>query len=267
MVAEHGGLSVARNVGLLESRNDVVAYLDADAYPTPQWPYHLALGFDEPQVVGTGGPNFGPTNDGATAAAVAMAPGGPVHVLLSDDRAEHLPGCNMAFRRTALMDAGGFDPVFETAGDDVDLCWRLLDRGGLLAFCAGAAVWHHRRSSVSGYLRQQRGYGRSEALVEARHPERFTALGSARWAGSIYGGPCRRLLSQRIYRGPFGTAPFQSLHGRPGHTVEITTQVGSVVATVLVAATMFSLSVTGAFAQQVAVSQVCLLYTSDAADE
>jgi len=133
------------------------------------------------------------------------------------------------------MDAGGFDPVFETAGDDVDLCWRLLDRGGLLAFCAGAAVWHHRRSSVSGYLRQQRGYGRSEALVEARHPERFTALGSARWAGSIYGGPCRRLLSQRIYRGPFGTAPFQSLHGRPGHTVEITTQVGSVVATVLVA--------------------------------
>jgi GT2 family glycosyltransferase len=233
--AVHGGLSSARNIGLQEARNDVVAYLDADAYPTPQWLYHLALGFDEPQVVGVGGPNFGPTADGATAAAISLSPGGPVHVLVSDDRAEHLPGCNMAFRRSVLVDAGGFDPVFETAGDDVDLCWRLLDRGGLLAFHAGAMVWHHRRSSVRGYLRQQRGYGRSEALVEARHPERFTALGSARWAGSIYGGPCRRLLGQRIYRGPLGTAPFQSLHGRPDHAVEIATQVGSVAATALVA--------------------------------
>ena len=30
------------------------------------------------------------------------APGGPVHVLITDEIAEHLPGCNMAIRKSAL---------------------------------------------------------------------------------------------------------------------------------------------------------------------
>ena len=45
--------------------------------------------------------------------------------MLSDDLAEHVPGCNMAFRRAAIEAVGGFDPQFRIAGDDVDVCWRL----------------------------------------------------------------------------------------------------------------------------------------------
>ncbi len=60
---------------------------------------------------------------------VAVSPGGPTHVLLNDEVAEHIPGCNMAFRREALEEIGGFEPIFAAAGDDVDLCWRLQNRG------------------------------------------------------------------------------------------------------------------------------------------
>ena len=38
------------------------------------------------------------------------APGGPVHVLISEREAEHIPGCNMAFRREALLAVGGLRP-------------------------------------------------------------------------------------------------------------------------------------------------------------
>ena len=44
-----------------------------------------------------------------------------MHVLESDQVAEHIPGCNMAFRRSALQAIGGFDVRFRAAGDDVEV--------------------------------------------------------------------------------------------------------------------------------------------------
>lgn len=232
----HGGLATARNEGYRVANGDLVAYLDSDAYPAPEWPYYLALGLDGPSVAGTGGPNLPPPTDPPGAHQVAQAPGGPVHVLVSDDRAEHVPGCNMAFWKEALVRVGGFDPVFVAAGDDVDLCWRLLDSGLELGFHPAAYVWHHRRPGIRPYLRQQRGYGRSEALLEARHPDRFTASGTARWRGRIYGqgtSPHR----QRVYRGLYGSAAFQSVYRSPGHGWDLAHQLGVPAAIVALATT------------------------------
>jgi glycosyltransferase involved in cell wall biosynthesis len=227
----HAGLSVARNAGFRVASGTLVAYLDADAYPSPEWPYYLALGLDAPTLAGVGGPNVPPASDGAGADLVAHAPGGPVHVLTADDRAEHIPGCNMAFRKDVLADLGGFDPIFTAAGDDVDLCWRVLDSGAEIGFHPAALVWHHRRPSLRAYLRQQRGYGRSEALVQARHPHRYNAAGSARWSGRIYNPVAPAASGRMVYRGRFGTAPFQSAHPRSGHRLDLAHQVGVPLAT------------------------------------
>src|SRR5204863_5480332 len=146
----------------------------------------------------------------------AHAPGGPIHVLTSDTDAEHLPGCNLAVRRVQLEEIGGFDPEFTTAGDDVDICWRLDGRGWKLGFNPAAAVFHHRRNSIRAYWRQQRGYGRAEALLERKWPEKYNVTGHVSWGGRLYTGirsdtPIRRW---RVYHGIWGTAPFQSLYER-----------------------------------------------------
>ena len=52
-----------------------------------------------------------------------------MHVMFTHRDAEHIPGCNCSFRKDQLKAVGGFDPRFRTAGDDVDVCWRLLERG------------------------------------------------------------------------------------------------------------------------------------------
>ena len=211
---ENRGLSAARNTGLAAATGDVVAYTDDDARPDPDWLTLLALTFRTTDHAGVGGPNLPPAGDGAIADCVANAPGGPVHVLLSDREAEHIPGCNMAFRKECLEEVGGFDPRFRTAGDDVDLCWRLQERGWTLGFNPAAVVWHHRRNSLRMYWRQQRGYGRAEALLERKWPERYNAPGHLAWSGRLYGRgvnlpPPRRW---RVYYGTWGSSPFQQLY-------------------------------------------------------
>ena len=185
---DNWGLSSARNTGWQAATGRIVAYIDDDAHPDPHWLTYLAHTFAHTDHAAVGGPNLAPPDDGLVADSVAQAPGGPTHILLSDDEAEHIPGCNMSFRREVLEAVGGFDDRFRVAGDDVDICWSIRQRGWTIGFSPAAFVWHRRRASIATYWRQQRGYGGAEALLEEKWPERYNTFGHVNWTGRIYGG-------------------------------------------------------------------------------
>src|SRR5262249_41430743 len=122
------------------------------------------------------------------------------------------------FLKTALLSVGGFDSQFRVAGDDVDICWRLQEKGWSLGFHHGAMVMHHRRNSIRAYWRQQKGYGKAEALLERKWPQKYNGVGHLTWAGRLYSkGLSRYLLARRgrVYQGTWGSAPFQSLDESP----------------------------------------------------
>ncbi len=209
------GLSVARNVGAEAATGEIVAYTDSDCVVDPDWLTYLVARVEVARLHACGGPNFPPHEDNMVAAAVAVSPGGPTHVLLSDDTAEHIAGCNMAFRRETLLKLSGFDPVFRAAGDDIDICWRFQDAGYTIGFAPAAMVWHFRRNTIDAYVGQQKGYGKAEALVYSKHPFRFNLFGQAKWLGRIYGDLSTALLLSRrplIYSGVFGRGLFQTLY-------------------------------------------------------
>jgi len=211
------GLSVARNNGMNAGTGSIIAYTDSDCMPDEDWLYHLVQTLLRTQFAAVGGPNISPPAADWIQAAVAAAPGSPSHVLLSDVEAEHVPGCNMAYHRWALEMINGFDAVYRKAGDDVDLCWRLMQRGHRVAFSPSAVVWHHRRFTVDAYFSQQKGYGEAEALLRFKHLNFFDDSGSARWKGTIYGAPLVDDFFDDpiIYHGEFAMGFFQSIYRRP----------------------------------------------------
>jgi glycosyltransferase involved in cell wall biosynthesis len=208
------GLSVARNTGIAAATGEIIAFTDSDCRADEDWLYYLVGDLLSSEFAGIGGPNLLPPEDSPVAAAVMASPGGPAHVMLTDRQAEHIPGCNMAFFRWALAEIGGFDPIFQRAGDDVDVCWRLQQAGYRLGFSPSAFVWHFRRSTVGDYLKQQHGYGEAEALLVRKHPDYFNSFGGGIWRGRIYTHSKFGVLLRRpiIYRGLFGSAGYQALY-------------------------------------------------------
>jgi glycosyltransferase involved in cell wall biosynthesis len=208
------GLSAARNTGIQAATGEIVAFTDSDCRADEDWLYYVVGDLLKTDASAIGGHNFPPPEDSPVAGCVAVSPGGPAHVMLDDHNAEHIPGCNMAFWKWALDEIHGFDPQFRAAGDDVDVCWRLLQRGRRIAFSHSGFVWHYRRSTIQAYLKQQRGYGVAESLLRRKHPEYFNSLGGMRWRGRIYSpskiaGFFGKFV---IYHGMFGSALFQTLY-------------------------------------------------------
>src|SRR4029079_12047466 len=72
-----------------------------------------------------------------------------------------------------------------------------------------------RRNSLAMYWRQQKGYGKADALLEEKWPERYNAFGHLAWGGRLYGRGFALPIPfgrARIYGGVWGTAAYQRLY-------------------------------------------------------
>jgi len=87
----------------------------------------------------------------------------------------YLPSCNLLVRREAFLEAGGFREGMHV-GEDVDLTWRLRDRGLRLVYAPRGWVYHEHRNRLGAFLRRRFEYGTSEALLQGHHPSRRKKL-------------------------------------------------------------------------------------------
>lgn len=145
-------LSVSRNVGICMAQGDIVAFIDDDAIPEPEWLTQLAEPYADPMVGGAGGLVFNHTGydyqyqycvvDRFGNADLSM-PGPTPHLSFpKSDKFPHLLGCNSSFRRSALLEVGGFDEEYEYFLDETDVCLRIVDAGYIIGQLPCAYVHH-----------------------------------------------------------------------------------------------------------------------------
>ncbi|MEO7572236.1 MAG: glycosyltransferase family 2 protein [Acidimicrobiales bacterium] len=182
--AERPGEPYARNVGAYAAESDRIAFCDADDEVGPGWVEAMAAGLA--------------SSDYVTGPVDTVLLNEPWQVAMRSDLQRDRPattyggvafahGCNMGFRRAALLGLGGFDETF-LIGCDVEIGVRAWRQKMQLDWLPDAQVHYRLRASQSEAYRQARAYGRSRARIRTlladqvnAGAERRTAIRRAGW--------------------------------------------------------------------------------------
>ncbi len=172
MLAEYGdrvrvlrcpeaNLSQSRNIGLLAACGDIVAYIDDDAVPCRRWLESFVQIFGDNQVDATGGVVYivhprTPITQHRLGITSSLAEQVNVRHSLVESivppgkgrRWSMRPmGTNMAFRRMALLDVGGFDEFYVYVAEETDIAMRMENAGYIVHPIKEAPVYHVPASS------------------------------------------------------------------------------------------------------------------------
>jgi cellulose synthase/poly-beta-1,6-N-acetylglucosamine synthase-like glycosyltransferase len=153
------GIGAARNFGTAKAEYDVVCFVDSDCVVPFDHFRKISSYFDaHPMVDGVGGPVLPYVYDGINDwslfieeiyAEACDFPRKEVTIGPREEVWTHtLKGPNMSFRKSALVSVSGFEE--RMPGEDIEICWRLVENGSVLRFLPDLEVFLH----IPGDLRK-----------------------------------------------------------------------------------------------------------------
>lgn len=202
--SERNGTVTAYNRGLQEARGEIVAFVDDDAVPVPDWLERIERTFaaDE-RIAAVGGKDIisGEADDGGVGARLGALRGqiavGRIqwfgrmisnHHLGSGSPqdVDVLKGVNMSFRRSAVS-AFGFDERIWGDGaqvhSELSICLPLRRQGLRVIYDPGIVVMHHPAPRLAGAKREEMS---AQAVRNSAHNEALALID--------YFGPGRGLI-------------------------------------------------------------------------
>ncbi|MFN7709499.1 MAG: glycosyltransferase [Holosporales bacterium] len=163
---DEANLSVSRNIGVQHASGDIVCFTDDDGVPEPDWIDQLVPAYlDNPKVAAVGGWVRNHTGVAYQTKCIVSRRDSSSENMIEDpaiigDAKPHsdafpaLIGVNSSFRKSALMEVGGFDEVYAYFLDETDVIARLVDAGYLIKIIPEAEVHHKYAPS---HIRQENG--------------------------------------------------------------------------------------------------------------
>jgi cellulose synthase/poly-beta-1,6-N-acetylglucosamine synthase-like glycosyltransferase len=153
--SDQKGFSPKRNLGVRESRYDLIAFIDADCIVPSDWLKKMLNQIEGEDVAAVASNAYPPPDSPFWGKHVACL-GRPVGGALGFDsyfvRLERginvVATANALFKKEALSSVGGFDERkrFSAGGEDFDISQRLIKAGYVLEFEPDAFVYHKTRN-------------------------------------------------------------------------------------------------------------------------
>jgi glycosyltransferase involved in cell wall biosynthesis len=156
---EHKGPASARNLGIKNSKGEIVAFIDDDCIADENWLENISMCFNE-DVAGVEG-----------------------RIITTSDKTpfshyvENLYGgfyltANVAYKKETLLEVGLFDETYPyPAAEDFDLAFKILERGHKISFCENVIVTHPPvKESLKEYYKTRRYWFSAIKLYE-KHPD------------------------------------------------------------------------------------------------
>jgi mycofactocin glycosyltransferase len=180
------GPAAARNTGLAACKTGFVAFLDSDVVPRRGWLEALLGHFCDPtvalvapRIVGLAQTDHLVARYEAVRSSLDL--GQREAPVIPYSSVSYVPSAAIICRTSTLRDIGGFDETLRS-GEDVDLCWRLVEAGARLRYEPIAQVAHDHRTELRGWIARKAFYGGSAAPLSVRHPDKIAPLMISGWA-------------------------------------------------------------------------------------
>jgi len=175
------GVSESRNIGLNAAKGNFIAFVDSDCVVPHNWLVKLVEYLGHPDIAGVSS-HHEPKIDGplrehllrmrsiqfsgdATKQIVVNKPQVPIEV-------DAIPTNSSIFKKDIIFEVGGFDKEL-TSGEDIDLCWRIVDRGYKLLLVPDSYISHRLKGSLKGFAKKQYWYGQGIPYLFMKHFKRM----------------------------------------------------------------------------------------------
>ncbi len=158
----HAGPAAARNYGAAHAKGSFLAFTDDDCVPAPSWLQSLATCFLSCSDCALGGRTINELANNPYSTASQLVTDYLYACWNSDpDNATFFTSNNFALPAKSFHDVRGFDTGWiRAAGEDRDLCDRLITRGYRLRYAPDALVRHAHSLTFRTFWRQHFNYGR-----------------------------------------------------------------------------------------------------------
>lgn len=171
--------AIKRDQGANASRGKYLAFIDDDAYPSPNWLEHSIGHFQDDRVAAVGGPQVTPEEDSfwqKVSGAMFLSPlnGGAVDRYWPGKKTCYVddwPSVNLIVTREDFLAVDGFDSSY-WPGEDTKFCLDLIKKQGKrIVYEPKAIVFHHRRAGFFKHMKQVGNYGLHRGFFAKKYPE------------------------------------------------------------------------------------------------